>query len=275
MGACSPVSPDEGAGKNITQQLPEITVNGRLITEKELANELQYHQNNNFNIVVRQAAQALVVRELLLQEAGLTNTELSPVNEEELVQKLLEENVKYDDPDELICMRYFENNSHKFKTAPLLEVKHILLPAAKEDLETRSIAKKQAKELIKKLQKNPEDFSALAHEFSACPSKKDGGMLGQISKGQTVPEFERQISGMSEGLVLKPIESRYGFHIVDILRKVEGKQLEYAMVADKVRGYLVHRASHLAVQEYIQSLVAKAEIEGIEMQFVEENIFLG
>jgi peptidyl-prolyl cis-trans isomerase C len=253
--------------------LPTITVNGVAISEETLANELQYHQNPQFAMVVQQAGQALVIQQLLVQEANKQGLAVAD-DEEKSVQKLLEQQVKFDDPEEADCERYFENNRAKFTTTPLMEVDHILLAAAKDDIPGREVAKKNALQIIAQLQKDPMLFPALASQYSACPSKETGGSLGQISKGQTVPEFERQLMLMPPGLADKPVESRYGFHVVNIARKIDGKPLEYSMVADKVRGYLVHRASHLAIQAYIQSLVEVANIEGIELRFAEENVHI-
>ncbi len=254
--------------------LPTIKVNGVLLKESDLANELQYHQNANFEVVVQQSAQALVIRQLLLEEAAKNGFDISKDHEEEALQKLLAEHVSYDDPTKETCLRYFENNPEKFKTVPLMEVDHILLAAAKDDLPTREVAKNQANEIITQLKNDPMLFPVLAKQYSACPSKETGGSLGQISKGQTVPEFERQLMLMPQGLADKPLESRYGLHVVNISRKIEGKALEYSMVEDKVKGYLVHRASHLAIQAFIQNLVEKAEIEGVKMLFAEENIHI-
>ncbi len=259
------------------EQLPVITVNGVAIPEKDLANELQYHPNENFNVVVQQAGQALVIRQLLIDEAKKQGLDTS--NDEEAMQKLVESNISYDAPNEDICQRYYDNNKEKFMTMPLMEVDHILLAAAKDDIEGRDAADNNAKVIISQLQQEikhgePSSFAALAKEYSACPSKENGGNLGQLSKGQTVPEFERQLMPLSTGLSDKAIESRYGFHVVNINRKIEGKQLEYDMVSDKVRGYLVNSASHLAIQAYIQSLVEQAEVEGVEIKFSDENIHI-
>jgi len=254
--------------------LPVIKVNGVVIPEEDLANELQYHQDPNFDIVVQQAAQALVIKQLLLNEAADKGIEVTEDNEEEVLQKLLSEYVSYDEPTKEICQRYFENNPGKFITEPLMEVDHILLAAAKDDLPAREVAKNNAKDVIAQLQKDPMLFPALAKQYSACPSKETGGSLGQISKGQTVPEFERQLNLLPQGLATKGIESRYGVHVVNVARKIEGKPLEYSMVEDKVKGYLVHRSSHLAIQAFIQGLVEKSEIEGVEMLFAEENIHI-
>ncbi len=259
------------------EQLPVITVNGVAIDEKDLANELQYHPNANFNVVVQQAGQALVIRQLLIDEAKKQGLDTS--NDEEAMQKLVESNISYEAPNEETCLRYFNSNKEKFMTMPLMEVDHILLAAAKDDIEGRDAADNNAKVIISQLQQEiehgePSSFAALAKEYSACPSKESGGNLGQLSKGQTVPEFERQLMPLSTGLSDKAIESRYGFHVVNINRKIEGKQLEYDMVSDKVRGYLVNSASHLAIQAYIQSLVEQAEVEGVEIKFDDDNVHI-
>lgn len=270
MSSCSSAPAQHTPSKS----LPVIKVNGVEIAEIDLARELQYHQNANFDVVVQQAAQALVVRQLLLNEAQSKGLDVSKDHEEEALQKLLAENVTSPNPSSEACLRYFENNPAKFMTLPLLEVDHILLAAAKDDIEGRDEAKKNALDIIAQVKKDPALFALLANQYSACPSKATGGSLGQISKGQTVPEFERVLMLMPEGLGDQPVESRYGLHVVNITRKIEGEPLEYAMVEDKVKGYLVHRASHLAIQAFIQALVEKAEIEGVKMLFAEQNIYI-
>ena len=264
-GTSTPTTPSKEA-------LPVIIVDGVTIEESALANELQYHPHGNFDVVIQQAGQTLVIRQLLIAQAIKIGLDVANDNEEAAVQKLLEQEVNYDDPDESDCQRYFDNNPQKFTTAPLMEVDHILLAAAKDDIERRDDAKTDAAHIIGQLKNDPSLFAALAKHHSVCPSKETGGSLGQISNGQTVPEFERQLMLLPEGLAAKPIESRYGLHVVNVARKIEGKPLEYSMVDDKVRGYLVHRASHLAIQAYIQGLVEKAEIEGVEVKFADENV---
>ncbi len=260
--------------KTPSEPLPVITVNDKVIEETDLANELQYHQDPNFDLVVQKAGQALVVKELLLSKAKALSLFSEADTEEQVLQKLIASEVTTQDPTEQDCVRYFQNNAERFTTEPLIEADHILLAAAKDDIPGREVAKRKALEIIEQLKTDPMLFPALAKEFSACPSKETGGSLGQLSKGQTVPEFEKQINRLSTGIADKPIESRYGFHVVNITRKIEGKALEYDMVADKVKGYLTHRASHLAIQAYIQGLIEAADIQGIKMMFAEENIHI-
>jgi len=268
MSSCGTSTPTTPSNES----LPVICVNGVTIEETALANELQYHAHKNFDVVVQQAGQTLVIRQLLVEQAEKQGFDVSGDNEEAGVQQLLEKQVIYDDPKEEDCQRYFDNNRAKFTTMPLMEVDHILLAAAKDDIKARDDAKTDSTDIIRRLQDDPSLFAALAKHHSACPSKETGGSLGQISNGQTVPEFERQLMRLPEGLASKPIESRYGLHVVNIARKIEGKPLEYSMVYEKVRGYLVHRASHLALQTYIHRLVEMADVEGIDIKFGDENV---
>lgn len=258
---------------DMSNALPEIRVNGEVIAEQDLAAELQYHAHSDFNQVVQKAGQSLVIRQLLLQELAKKGVVLSSEKEESEIQALLDENVQTEQPSEQDCLRYFENNQDKFLTTPLIEVDHILLGADPKDLPCREVAKNKAKAIIEQLKGDPFLFASLAKEYSACPSKEMGGNLGQLSKGQTVPEFEKPVFAMKAGLSDAPVETRYGFHVVFVRHKIDGKPMEYSMVAEKVRQYLAHRQHNLALQRYLFDLVGNAEIEGISVEFSDPNIY--
>jgi len=246
--------------------LPEIRVNGVLLDESLYAQELQYHHAGDFESARQKAGQALVIKQLLVNELEKERADDEPISDEEhAIQALLERNVSCQEPSEEDCRRYFENNPDRFKSQPLLEVDHILLAAPKNDFSERDQAKKNALSIIDRLKADPALFPGLAEQFSDCPSKKTGGSLGQIGKGQTVPEFEKQIMRLPVGLAEKPIESRYGFHVVRLSERIEGRPLEYDMIAEKIKSYLTQKASQLSIQTYIQSLVERAHIEGIQI----------
>ena len=132
--------------------------------------------------------------------------------------------------------------------------------------EARSLAREQALELIRELQAAPHRFGELALQHSVCPSKAQGGALGQISKGQTVPEFERQLFRLPVGLCQQPLESRYGYHLVLVDQRIEGEQLPYEVVAGSIRAELNQRVWQIGVSQYLQNLVGAAHIDGIQMQ---------
>ncbi|NVK21791.1 MAG: peptidylprolyl isomerase [Kangiellaceae bacterium] len=253
--------------------LPVISVNGRVIDEKELSDEIQYHPAPSAEAAIQKAGQALVIRQLLKQQ--LEEKAIAEVTEEQAIESLIDKNAKYQTPSEDDCVRYFEQNKDKFVTAPIMEVSHILLAVARDDIEGRIKKKQQAEKLIDSLLQDQDLFTKFVVDYSDCPSSKTQGSLGQLSKGQTVPEFERQVFPLDEGLHNKPLESRYGYHIVFINKKIEGNQLEYEMVKEKIKDYLNHRRYRQSVSDYLYRLVEESEIEGIELQLDQENIFIG
>ena len=139
-------------------------------------------------------------------------------------------------------------------------------------MEERHAAKEKALALIEQLQSQPQTFGALAKEVSACPSKEVDGNLGQISKGQTTPEFERQVLSLEPGLCPTPIESRYGYHVVRVDRKIEGRPLEFEQVFNDIAAYLNESSLRRAISQYIELLLSDCEISGIDTDFAQSPL---
>ncbi|GMA81856.1 hypothetical protein GCM10025855_13890 [Shewanella glacialipiscicola] len=79
-----------------------------------------------------------------------------------------------------------------------------------------------------------------------------------------MPEFERQLLTAEIGLQPYPIESRYGFHIVDIKHKIAGNPLPFEAVSDRISLYLNEKVRQKAIAQYIQVLIDEAHIEGFD-----------
>ena len=252
------------------QEWPIVSVNGVQIAPEAMAQELQYHPAESREEAVFLAARALVIRELLQQrirELGVLLEVGAGENEEEAATRLLlEREVKVPDCDEATCVRYFESNRGRFHSAPLLAVRHILLECAPDDAEARHVAHSQAEVLLLSLQESPASFADLALKYSACPSKAQGGSLGQVSKGQTVPELERQLFTLAPGLASKPLESRYGWHVICVDQRIEGQPLPYEAVATAIRTQLQQGVWQKALVQYLQTLIGAADVRGIALQ---------
>jgi peptidyl-prolyl cis-trans isomerase C len=109
-------------------------------------------------------------------------------------------------------------------------------------------------------------MSELAREHSDCPSKDNGGHLGQVTRGSTIPEFETFLFSLDEGEICsQPIESRYGYHVARLLRREPGRDLPYETVRDRIDEYLRAAAWQTAVRHYLEVLIAGADVSGIDV----------
>ncbi|MFZ2103534.1 MAG: peptidylprolyl isomerase [Oricola sp.] len=254
----------------------EISVNGIAIPESEILAEAQNHPAENPGSALKAAAEALVIRELLWQEALRLEIGVAPENDaagrmeterDAAIRLLVEREARAPSATDEECRRYYERFPEKFRTEPLFEARHILLAAPESDRQARATAREKAVRLCEGLARASADFAAMAREYSDCPSREQGGNLGQLTRGSTVAEFEAALSTMREGEISpSPVESRFGFHIIALDRKIEGRQLPYDFVADRIAAWLEASAWSKAVSQYIAVLAGKAEIRGISLE---------
>lgn len=252
-----------------------VSVNGVTIPRGAIAQEIQNHPAPTQFEAWTAAARALAIRELLLQEARRLDVRAEPMvdeagrrqtMDEALVRTLVEQEVVTPTAGEGECRRYYEQNPRRFRSPDLFEVSHILIAAAPGDGDARVAARAEAEVLIEVLLEKAHRFTELCRQFSSCPSREVGGNLGQIGPGQTVPEFEAALGSMPIGTIREvPIESRYGFHIVRVDRREEGRQLPFEAVRRRIGDYLDERVRRTAIRHYIAMLAGRSVIDGIEL----------
>ncbi|HZD25824.1 MAG TPA: peptidylprolyl isomerase [Alphaproteobacteria bacterium] len=252
-----------------------VSVNGRAISGAEVAAELQNHPAEAPEAAWRDAVEALVVRELLLQEARGLGLAPQPqgdaagrreTDEDALVRQLLEREIRVPEADTESCRRYYENNRSRFRSPDLFEAAHILLSAHPDDADAYAAATAEAEAILARLQMQPGLFAELAQTRSDCSSGQQGGTLGQVSRGQTVPEFETFLFSLEEGqLCPVPVKSRYGVHVLRLDRRIDGRELPFEMAEPRIAAYLREASWRRAVAQYIRLLVGRAAIEGLDL----------
>ena len=95
---------------------------------------------------------------------------------------------------------------------------------------------------------------------------RDGGNLGQLSMRDTAPEFDAALCAMIPGeITAEPVASRFGHHIIRLDRKIEGRQLPFERVRERIAAYLVDRARHMAIAQFVARLSARADITGVDL----------
>ncbi|WP_333794930.1 peptidylprolyl isomerase [Hyphomicrobium sp.] len=124
----------------------------------------------------------------------------------------------------------------------------------------------KAKEVLGKVEKG-EDFAKLAEAYSSDPgSKANGGKLGYFSKGQMVKEFEEAAFALKKGEVSKPVQSKFGWHIIKVDDRREKALPTYEEVKDQIVDGMVQQKG----QQVATELREKAEIDYVDAEIREE-----
>ncbi|MDE1179575.1 peptidylprolyl isomerase [Paraburkholderia sp.] len=104
------------------------------------------------------------------------------------------------------------------------------------------------------------DFAKFARTYSQDGSASQGGDLGWISPGETVPEFERAMNNLSDNQVSDPVRSEYGYHLIQVLgrRDAEGS---VSQQMDLARQAIGQRKAEQAYSDWLRELRDTAYVE--------------
>lgn len=139
------------------------------------------------------------------------------------------------EPDEQQITDYYEEHKGKYRSAESRRARHILVEVDQAATDEERDQKRDfANELLERV-RGGEDFAVLAEQYSDDPgSKSNGGDLGVIARGQMVKPFEDAVYAMSEGDIEGPVETQYGFHVVNLVEFKEQQQQTLEEVREDV-----------------------------------------
>ena len=255
---------------------PAIAVNGVVIHEDLISLEVQLQDAPAPTAAWENAVRALIIRQLLLSEAearsiGGDDPEPGEDADEAAIRRLLDEALNIPEPTEDELRRWYGRNGERLRAPDVWRVQHLLLAADPHDERQRQEARGRAQALLGDVLADPDSLTGLAQRFSDCPSKTQGGDLGWIKRGSTVPEFEASLAALRPGEVFpEVVESRYGMHILRVLAGKTGEVPPFDAVKARIAEFLQEASWRQGVQGYIASLAASARIDGFDL-FEGEN----
>jgi peptidyl-prolyl cis-trans isomerase C len=214
-------------------------VDGRKVTEKDLSFLLQSIGQNAAQFQGeagrKQLIDELVMQELLYSDAlkqgydqdaefkeALDQMQRSLLKQYSLNKLLTAISI----PDEEL-LAYFNSHQELFKKPETAVASHILVSTEEE---ATSIAN-EIKEGL--------DFAEAASKYSSCPSKAEGGNLGEFSRGRMVPEFEVATFALEPGEMSGPVQTQFGYHLIKLTSKNESATPSFEEVKENVRGQLL------------------------------------
>lgn len=242
-------------------------VEGKEITEQDV---MRFVQEIGPQVAMQfQSADGIktLIEEMVNQELLLLDAKDNNLDEEEEFQETLNHTVdnllksyaftkiigdiKVDDEE---AKEFFENNKPHF-AKEMADASHILVDS-----------EEKAKEIKKELDEG-KDFEEAAKEYSTCPSKDNGGALGEFPRGAMVKEFEDAAFSMDEGEISDPVKSQFGYHIIKLNSKTDPADIKFEDVVHEVK----QEATRLKQQEvYLQKIDELKE--KYDAEIIEENI---
>jgi peptidyl-prolyl cis-trans isomerase C len=181
--------------------------------------------------------------------------------EDAAIERLLQQEVPDAEPTEEECRRYYEQNTRRFTAGELVEASHILFAITPRVPPERLRAK--AAEVHAMASRDPARFADLAREYSNCPSSAQGGSLGQVGRGDMVPEFAQAVlDGELLGVLPDLVATRFGFHVVLVGQRITGRVLPYEEARGEVAAFLRRRGMERAIGEYVRRLAPAPQPQG-------------
>jgi peptidyl-prolyl cis-trans isomerase D len=153
------------------------------------------------------------------------------------------------DPAEI--QRAYSANQNAYRIPERVKVRHILIempkagPDGKVDQKAMDEARAKAQDVLKQV-KATGDWEGLAKKYSGDPGSKDkSGELGWLTRGQTVAEFDKAAFAQNKGQISDPVQTSFGFHIIQTEDKEDAHLkplaevkpgIEEAIKQEKIKG---------------------------------------
>ncbi len=232
------------------------TVGGMSITERDVDELIMslgqrgqaYNNKEGRRIILNQ----VIGNKLLLLDAKRNLYEAEPAFREQLNR--VKDNLLVNYAGEKIFLsvtgvpdaevkEYYEANKEKFVKGETVNASHILVDS--EEKANKILAEIEA----------GKSFEDAASEYSSCPSKENGGNLGEFGRGQMVPEFDKAVFEMAVGEITKtPVKTQFGYHLIKLISKSESAATPFEEIKNDIKEALLAEKRRKAYESKINQL---------------------
>ncbi len=180
-----------------------------------------------------------------------------------LVERVLESEVLPGiDVDAEAAREFYEAHPAQFTKAGGARARHLLIgvsPTAND--QERAEARTRTEQLLREARVGG-DFAELARTHSQdSASAANGGDLGVVVRGQTVPDFETALFALEPGELSDVVESPFGFHVIQMVEREASQTLPFAEVSVQIRELLIEQERQAKTAAFIEKLKTKSDIE--------------
>lgn len=164
---------------------------------------------------------------------------------------------------------YYDQHRDEYRVPEEVNVRHILFktpppgPDGKVDQKAVEAARAKAEDVLKQV-KAGGNFADLAKKYSEDTTAKEGGALGWIGRGKTVPEFEKAAFSLPKGGNSDLVKSSFGFHIIHVDDKQEAHVKTLDEVKSQIEPLIKQQKAGEAAQHAADQLLADAKSTSLE-----------
>jgi len=190
--------------------------------------------------------------QVLLLEArrrGLLDPETAPEEEQRAVVRLLAEAVPPPDVTEAEIAAYFETHAADFRVPETVTLRQILVGTLNE-----------ARDLKRRLLRDPRSFETLAGGRSTGPEASAGGLMGTFERGQLPSELEEAAFTLDPGQTSQPIETSLGYHVLRVDSRQPARELSLEEARGWIRERLTRERADAAVRAFVAGLLSRARV---------------
>ncbi len=208
------------------------------ITKEELEAEMDVYEESYGGTEALEQA---------LAASGMSIADLKEETETYLkVEKIIGPDIEITDEQ---INAYFEENKEAFEQPSQVEASHILVATQEE-----------ADEVKAKLDDGG-DFAELAAEYSTDPANAEsGGALGAFGAGEMAPEFEEAAFSLAVDEISEPVETDYGFHIIQLTGKTDAAEANLEDSKEQIKETLFDEALNTKYAEWLAEKTKSYEI---------------
>jgi PPIC-type PPIASE domain len=202
--------------------------------------------------VRRSLLDSFLEQRVLVLEArgrGFLSDPGTPAEEQRAVQKLLQESIPEIQVTDEEVAAYFRDHPEEFQLEEQLTLRQILVPTLNE-----------ARDVRRRLLKEPNSFETLARSVSRSPEAPNGGLMGTFTRGQLPPDLERAAFALAPGTTSEIIESSLGYHILRVEDRQAARSAGLEEAQAGIRARLVREKTDRAMRDLVASLLQRAKV---------------
>lgn len=224
------------------------------VTEKDVDQALEEVVESRFDGDRKELEKALEEQGFTLE--SFRKTLAASVLSQKLFDAVTEDVAVTDDE---VLLHYTQNQS-RYSTPESRDVRHILIAEKGADGQVDYAKSKAKADRIYAELAAGADFAALAREESQDPGSKDDGGKLTISRGQTVPAFDKTAFTLAVNALSKPVKTEYGYHVIQALSPVrKAKVTKLDDVREAIRNTLLQERRNEVMREWVEGLAKRYE----------------